>query len=380
MGSLTDKLVFGEEVERDQRLRMRRFMMSLSSYAMWYAIGLICYRFGMLDVELPGVIMIGILIVASQFVFYLLIRCNLNLRFDDPSLTLAQILLALFWSLVLIAIAREIRGVLLTVYMVTLLFGIFALGKRSFMIAAIVGFLGYAGLIVTEWLLYPGLFSKGFYIASLVILGSVLLWTTLFGVYVSDLRYRLSARNQELEEALERIRVLAEHDDLTGLYNRRFIMESLRREIARQKRQQTTFSVILMDLDDFKQVNDRFGHSAGDMLLKEFGKVVEQELRQMDIVRKAGDAEGAFGRYGGEEFIAILPDANVHGAHEAAERLRVKQEQRMQQHRTVPHVTLSAGVAEHVPGESVESLLRRADQALYVAKRQGRNRVCDASV
>lgn len=379
MGSSIDNLVFGEGTERDQRLRIRRFMMSLSSYAMWYLIGVICYRFGLLDIELPGLIAAGFLIMASQFVFYLLIRTDLNLRFDDPSMTLAQILLALLWALFLIAITREIRGVMLTVYMVTLLFGIFALGKRSFMIAAIVGFLGYAGLTIAEWLLYPGLFSEGFYIASLVVLGGVLLWTTLFGVHVSNLRHRLSARNQELEEALERIRVLAEHDDLTGLYNRRFIMESLRREIARQGRQQTTFSVILMDLDDFKQVNDRFGHSAGDKLLQEFSKVIEQELRQMDIVRKTDD-EGAFGRYGGEEFIAILPDANLQGAHEAAERLRVQQEQRMQQQRTVPHVTLSAGVAEHVPGESIESLLRRADQALYAAKRQGRNRVCDASV
>lgn len=378
MAPLIIRLLFGRNTSRDQRLRIRRFLMSLSSYTMWYLIAWLCLEFGLIRIAPSVMGFIGLVLLASQLVFYFLIRFNLNLRFDDPSMTMAQIIIALLWCFILIAAAREIRGVLLTVFMVTLLFGIFALNKRQFMIVALMAFVGYTGLVLVEQVTDPGLFSDGYYMLSVMIFGGVLLWTTLFGSYVSNLRYKLSARNEELQEALERIQELADHDDLTGLYNRRYIMESLRREIARHKRHDSTFSVILIDLDNFKEVNDNFGHSAGDRLLREFGRCTEKALRGMDIVGSTNGAETEFARYGGEEFIVILPDTGIEGALQAAERLRSQQEQLLQQHRTVPHVTLSAGVAEYVAGESIESLLRRVDHALYEAKHGGRNRVCDA--
>ncbi|MDX1442750.1 MAG: GGDEF domain-containing protein [Gammaproteobacteria bacterium] len=371
--------IFGSQPSRDQRLRLRRFFMSLSSYAMWYGIGWLCLWFGLLDISVFWMVASGVALLATQVIIYLLIRFDMNLRLNDPSLTLAQMLVALGWSLLLIAVSREIRGVVLSVFMIVLLFGIFALGKREFLISAALAFIGYVALVLYERITEPGLFSEGFYIVSVTILGGVLLWTTLFGSYVSSLRYKLSARNQELEEALQRIRTLAEHDDLTGLYNRRYIMANLRREIARHHRKSSTFSVILIDLDHFKQVNDKFGHSAGDRLLQEFSKFMEEALRDMDMVVAQQDHNGTFGRYGGEEFIALLPDTDLRGAERAAERLRASQEARINEHATVPHVTLSAGVAEYVEGESVESLLRRADQALYDAKHAGRNCVRSAA-
>ena len=370
------RLVFGSSPTRDQRLRLRRFFMSLSSYVMWYAIAWLCMEFGLIEVSPQYLAMLGVVLLLSQLAIYFLIRSSINLRFRDPAMTMFQILVAIAWGLVLIAMAREIRGVMLSVFMIVLLFGIFALSQRQFLWAAVAAFSGYAGLVVYEQLYRPELFSEGYYIVSVTILAGVLLWTTLFGSYVSNLRHRLSARNQELEDALERIRSLAEHDDLTGLKNRRFIMANLRREIARHYRTGSTFSVILIDLDHFKEVNDRFGHSAGDRLLCEFGELMTQELRAMDVVATAGDEAGVFGRYGGEEFLVLLPDTGIDGALRAAERLREVQQQRLEHHGTVPHVTLSAGVAEYVSGESIESLLRRADQALYDAKSAGRNRVC----
>ena len=142
----------------------------------------------------------------------------------------------------------------------------------------------------------------------------------------------------------------------------------------------STFSVCIIDLDNFKQVNDRFGHNAGDRVLKDFADFAESELRAMDTVAEGRKwrNEHAFGRYGGEEFILLLPDTGLAGAHACAERLRLKQQQLLEEHRTAPHVTLSAGIAEYVRGENVESMLRRADAALYQAKHDGRNQVCDA--
>lgn len=342
---------------------------------MWYAITWLCMEFGLIAISARALALLGIVLLLSQFAIYFLTRTDINLRFRDPAMTVAQIMVALAWAFVLIAIAREIRGVMLSIFMIVLLFGIFALNKRQFLLVALTAFVGYLALVLYEQLYLPELFSDGYYIVSVTILGGVLLWTTLFGSYVSNLRHRLSARNQELEDALERIRILAEHDDLTGLKNRRYIMASLRREIARHKRSGSTFSVILIDLDHFKEVNDRFGHSAGDRLLCEFGEVMTQELREMDVVAKTGDDAGVFGRYGGEEFLVLLPDTGIDGALRAAERLREVQQQRLEEDDSLPNVTLSAGVAEYVSGEGSESLLRRADQALYDAKIAGRNLV-----
>lgn len=363
-------------VQREQRLRLRRFFMSLLSYSMWYAIAVVSWFAGLLGVSLQAVLLAGLGMYGSQLVFYILFRDGWNRRFSEPSLTVPQIVVGLFWALVLIAFAREIRGVMLIVYMITLLFGIFAFDKRQFLIAGTLAYLGYVALVVFEQVSGLGYFSDGYYLVSLVVLAGVLLWTSIFGSYVSNLRYRLQARNEELESVLVRLRELAARDDLTGLYNRRIIMDALHRLKARSERTDEVFSICIIDLDHFKQINDRYGHIAGDRVLAEFSEAMQQELRGMDMIART---EPSFGRYGGEEFILVLPRTDLAGAMQCAERLRNRQEERAREAGdNAPACTLSAGVAMHLPGEDVESLLRRADHALYAAKHDGRNRVCAA--
>ncbi|HEX7047962.1 MAG TPA: GGDEF domain-containing protein [Gammaproteobacteria bacterium] len=368
----------GEGAERRQRLRLRRFFMSFASYAMWYLIAVACWEAGLIDVSGLTVTLTGVGIFSSQLIFYALIRSGANLRFRDPSLTVSQMVVALAWALVLIAVSREIRGVFLTVYMVTLLFGIFALDKRQFLFTGLGAYIGYVALVLAERMRGVEYFSDGYYIVSVVVLGGVLLWTTMFGSYVSDLRYRLQARNEELEKVLVQMRELADRDDLTGLFNRRVSMDALRRLKARADRTHEPFSVCIIDLDHFKTVNDEYGHLTGDRVLAEFSAAMTQELREMDFFARS---DPSFGRYGGEEFILLLPGADIEGAHRCAERLRNRQEERLQ-HRSdsSPTCTLSAGIAQYVYGEDIESLLRRADRALYAAKHEGRNRVRVAEV
>ncbi|MDX1569294.1 MAG: GGDEF domain-containing protein [Xanthomonadales bacterium] len=379
MSGTLDNLLFGEDCDRKQRLRIRRFLMSAGSYSMWFGIALGTAEAGLLSVGLGVVMLAGVGIVITQTVFFLILRSGLNRRFRDPALTFPQILVGLSWGLILIAVAREVRGVVLIVYMVTLLFGIFALERRQFMFGSILAFAGYLTLIIVERVIVdPAPFSDAWYLTSAVMLGGVLLWTSLFGTYFSNMRHKLATRNTELRKALEQIRTLAERDELTGLYNRRFIMDSLSQEKARADREKEPFSVCIIDLDHFKQINDRFGHGAGDRVLQNFSNLILSELRDMDLVAK-GDSEeqsSTFGRYGGEEFILLLPRTDLHGARACAERLRERQEQAHRNRTDSPAVTLSAGIAEYVPGESVESLLRRADHALYDAKDHGRNQVC----
>ena len=170
-------------------------------------------------------------------------------------------------------------------------------------------------------------------------------------------------RTRELTRALREIEVVAITDKLTGIYNRRKFDEMLGYEMARAKRFGSTFSIVLADIDRFKRVNDRHGHLTGDEILKLLGKLLQGCVRQVDVLA----------RWGGEEFILLLPESGSVAAAETAEKLRQKVQQ--SQNPYYIDLSMSFGVAEYRPGESVESLLQRADRALYRAKKSGRNRV-----
>lgn len=359
--------------DRRQRLRLRRFFMAQASYLMWFAIASIALAADRVHVSAGQLWLVGILLIGTQAAIYALLRSGWNRRFADPSLTLLQIVLALGWTLVLMSLASDARGFMLPVYMVSLLFGVFALGRREFIVLSVLAFAGYAGLVAFELSRGSDAYPVRVQVMSLVVLALLLMWTALFGAYVSRLRERLSDSNRGLRRALERNRELAEHDDLTGLYNRRYIMETLAGLKARADRYAEPFAICIIDLDRFKDVNDRFGHSAGDEALISFGRLAGETLRGMDLV---GKAEGAtFGRYGGEEFMLLLPATDCDGAYRCMERLRAATEAAVAGRSDAPGVTLSAGIAAYSPPETVESLMRRADRALYQAKAHGRNRV-----
>ena len=155
----------------------------------------------------------------------------------------------------------------------------------------------------------------------------------------------------------------ANTDALTQLPNRRFLTERLAQEIARSSRQGHPLAVMLIDLDHFKRINDVYGHSVGDSVLQGVGSYLSDHARKMDIV----------GRWGGEEFLIVLPDTVLPEALEVAQRLRLVLEQRPGE--TAETVTASFGVAQYRVGEQPGALLERADQMLYRAKAAGRNRV-----
>jgi diguanylate cyclase (GGDEF)-like protein/PAS domain S-box-containing protein len=175
----------------------------------------------------------------------------------------------------------------------------------------------------------------------------------------------LALANLRLRETL---RVQSIRDPLTGLFNRRYLEESLERELRRAARNKRTLGTIMLDLDDFKTYNDTFGHEAGDTLLRELGNFLKSNIRGEDIAC----------RYGGEEFALILPEASIEGTRQRAEQLREGVKHLEVQHRgqSLGGVTLSVGVAmfpEH--GTTTDDILRAADAALYQAKATGRDRV-----
>jgi diguanylate cyclase (GGDEF)-like protein/PAS domain S-box-containing protein len=179
----------------------------------------------------------------------------------------------------------------------------------------------------------------------------------------------LSVANIRLREALHSQSI---KDSLTGLYNRRYLAEVLERDIRRSVRAEQPLGILMLDLDHFKKFNDAYGHEAGDAVLRETASFLTKSIRVEDIVC----------RYGGEEFVIILPTANLNAAHARAERIRSKlrELQVLHQGQSLGMITVSVGVAtlpEH--GVSAKDLLEAADAALYRAKREGRDRVVDAT-
>jgi diguanylate cyclase (GGDEF)-like protein len=167
-----------------------------------------------------------------------------------------------------------------------------------------------------------------------------------------------------LRVAHDRIITLLYTDSLTGIANRRIFLESLGGAISFAQRHQTPLSIIMADLDDFKSVNDTFGHNAGDQVLQAFATLLRENSRQEDLAA----------RFGGEEFIMLLPATGAEEAAVLGERLR-----RQWKEMTSPsfdfQVTASFGVAAYQPGDTVDSFIERADQALYDAKMMGKNQV-----
>jgi diguanylate cyclase (GGDEF)-like protein len=189
------------------------------------------------------------------------------------------------------------------------------------------------------------------------------------GIFSSSLKASLYQSGLKLKEAYKRIEELAELDELTGGYNRRCIMRMLDEEIARSARNGLPCSIALIDLDHFKRVNDTYGHPTGDEVLRTFAITMFANIRSVD----------RFGRYGGEEFLLVLPDMTTDGAARAMDRLRgIVADLDWSAFSPGMKVTLSAGVATLRPNETTDSLLARTDTALYLAKAQGRNRIAPA--
>lgn len=184
--------------------------------------------------------------------------------------------------------------------------------------------------------------------------------------HMENLEEKVARRTLDLSEMNKLLDHHARTDPLTGLSNRREILERMKNEVSRVERFKRTFSIVLVDIDRFKEINDGYGHAAGDLVLKEVSKEIRDIVRSIDTV----------GRWGGEEFLLILPETDLDGALIVAENLRVAVEGlsfQFEEH-SIP-VTLSAGVCEYISGQSVDDCVSEADQALYRAKQQGRNRV-----
>ncbi len=349
--------------------------MATLSWLVAILLGIYAWSLGFLDMRHWEVAAISGLIMMVTLLMDFAMRRGWNLRFRDPSLTLPQVLFAIFIALLVVSRTTEARGVMLMLFMMAMMFGLFQLGRREFALVAAVAILGFGGLYLFE--IVSGRSERGDELRLLELGGfSIIMgWMAYIGGYVSRLRKNLSARNTELHELNDKLHFLAGHDELTGLPNRRRMMDRLEQAQISAESQAAPFCILMLDLDRFKRVNDRHGHAVGDQVLVEFARRTQQALRGHDTIARVDDSIADMGRFGGEEFLAIVHDSDIEGARLAAERLRQSVAGQPFETNAGPiDCTVSVGVAQHHPPEPLRITLLRADQALYQAKATGRNR------
>ena len=309
--------------------------------------------------------------VLGLIAVYAAIRSGWSRRFKDPALTLAQILYAITCCAAAFVIAGPARGVTLPILAIILMFGIFGLTTRQMLgvlVYSLVAFGVASGVVAArDEPDYPTVVAAA-YVGMVVV---VLLSSTFLTTRVQSTREHLRRQKAELAQALEQIRQLATHDDLTGLLNRRAMLDRMQLEQRRSLRSGSPLLIAQLDIDHFKAVNDTHGHAAGDLVLQSFADTVRRNVRDTDVLA----------RWGGEEFVLLLCDTPAADAVALMERLR-QAVQAMQ----VPvaqggqpiTVTVSIGLARHTPADPLAGTLERADRALYAAKAGGRNRVVPA--
>lgn len=290
-------------------------------------------------------------------------------RFQDPSLTLPFMLLSIAFLSVFFWLSPSLRPVLVLGYVTVLPFGMFQLTWRGFLLVTMVTTLCYVAVLLA---LHAS--GRAFWqieketVVAVAFVASLLCFVVVAREF-THLRDAYRQKNRELRQALARIEELAVTDELTGLYNRRYLLRGIEKYAALADREGLAFVTAFVDIDHFKQINDKYGHAVGDQVLVELAMVLRNSVRDADMAS----------RYGGEEFVLLLSGVVLSEACPVLERIRQQiMNTHFSQHQL--SVSVSIGAAQFRIGEGGEQLLVRADRLLYEAKRRGRNRVVSESL
>jgi len=346
-----------------QRHRIRRWLMASATSAMAVGLFFAAHIFG--GLPLHAFVNAALLTALFVVVFYVAFRSGLNKRFRDASLTKPQILASALVILYVLFESPDNHGVVALIFLVAFLFGVFRLSTRELLTLSVVVSFAYALIIARQMQLDVDASELNRRLLNWIVLTTVLVFFSVMGGYISRLRKKAQDSKVQLEKALLRIEHLATRDELTGLPNRRSLVEFLGGQASRANRHGTNFSVLLLDIDLFKRVNDTHGHLAGDVVLQSLARAASSCVRSND----------SLGRYGGEEFMVILDHSPLHSATIVAQRLcQCARELRFEDWAPDLRISVSIGVSEYSRSEDWQVTIARADRALYRAKNAGRDR------
>ena len=300
----------------------------------------------------------------GQLVLYTLIRSGISQRLRDPALTMARVFFGIGVIGLTYALLEVLRGATLVLLFLVLAFDMERLKPRQMMVASggAVAMLAVTLLLMLHFL--PQETSLRTEIPNIAMASVLVPALCAISLQVAAMRKQLVREKIELEAAVDKLRHLAEHDGLTGLFNRHYALNRIDQTAASGTLCECC--VAILDIDHFKRINDTFGHGIGDAVLRAISALLNQSARDADVLA----------RWGGEEFLMYLPGMNGSQSLSVLQRLR----QRASEHdwaRIAPQlkVSFSAGVAQCAPRERWMQALLRADEALYRAKRSGRDRI-----
>ncbi len=346
----------------ERAVRLRRQLMAFYSYCLLWFGTFMGVELTAFDPGTPHVAIFGLLFSVNA-VFYVLIRSGFSERFRDPSLTVLQMVTGILAITAVLYYSRELRGAMLSIYLMVMTFGVISLDRRRLMLMAIFIQSCFSMLLIGEGLLAPQRVIFSYQLGHWFILALVLGSFVYVGGYIHNLQSRVREQREGLREAHDRLAAIAVRDDLTGLYNRRYFLERLEEEMSLASRSGSSLHLAIIDLDHFKQVNDTYGHPAGDEVIHRFSITASLGLRRSDILA----------RYGGEEFVVLFPHVSSTACVAALNRLRETFAAQTYPFAEELRNTFSAGVVEYQKHESAQDFTRRADAALYQAKAKGRN-------
>ena len=347
----------------DFRQRRRITVVLMTAWVYIICAGILVYG-SMSGLFSEGAMPLAIACLCTTLSFFLIMRIGWNLRFAQPSLALPQALCAQTLITLAYAVSGPVHPSTLMLLASVLVFGMFEMNTANVwkLMAYSICSIG----LVMAWSSYndPFSYQPKLQLIYFVLTTTVLISISSLSLQLRGMRERLKVQKTELEEALKQIRQVATHDELTGLPNRRYLLALLAEHAARRDRGGPDFMVALADLDHFKNVNDTFGHRVGDEALACFAKQARMHLRSTDVV----------GRWGGEEFLIILPESPPGDPNVGIERLRGALAV-TEISRSAPHIRIafSTGITRFVSGAGVDDVIERADRALYLAKAGGRN-------
>lgn len=304
--------------------------------------------------------------IGGLLLSYAAIRSGWSRRLADPALTVPQMVYAIACAAAAYAMAGPARGGVFPVLLVILMFGMFHLRPviTAWVSLYAVGLFGIVMMVMASR--RPDVYPPEVELAHFLMVSTMLPAVSLLAGQLSAIRQRAHRQKKDLAAALARIQELATHDELTGLINRRHMVDLLEQERQRCVRSGHTFCIAMLDLDSFKRINDSHGHAGGDDVLRAFSNEAMAAIRAADVLS----------RWGGEQFVLLLTSTHVGLARVGMERLRERiAALDIDLGGVHCRLTVSAGLTEHRAGESVADALARADRALVDAKAQGRNRV-----
>ena len=354
-------------MERIQQDIVRRHWLA-SAGALMFSLLFLIQALTTAAAYLPALVSGIVLYWLGQGVMLYFIASGRTQSFTDPGITLLVMIWAVIFLSYTLLLCYDCRALVLLAYLMILPYGIFRLSWRGFLGIALLTMAGYTTVVLVLHHQNRLMLVAGYEL----IIGAAFLISlmsySLLGREIGVLREAYRRKNRQLREAMGRIEELAVRDELTGLYNRRYLLSSLERRQALANREGLPFVLAFVDIDHFKQINDQHGHKVGDEVLVELARLLRDSVREVDLVA----------RYGGEEFVLLLNGLTLETAGPALERLRKAVMKKSFSSAGLP-LTVSAGVSQYHSGESSDELINRADRLLYDAKRGGRNRVVTES-